>query len=93
MKIRRGLDEAARHCGIEPDLIVRYIHFEWIAPVDREQRILDEEDVARVRLILQLQRDLGVNDEAVPIILHLIDQLNRTHLEFYREDERKTVLK
>ena len=28
-----------------------------------------------------IQQEFGVNDEAVPIILHLIDQLNRIRLE------------
>ena len=33
-------------------------------------------DVARARLIGNLQTDLGVNDEGVDIILHLLDQLH-----------------
>ena len=35
-----------------------------------------EIDVARSRLIQDLTRDLGVNDEGVPIILGLVDQLH-----------------
>jgi chaperone modulatory protein CbpM len=87
MKLRRKLTDAAECCGVQPEVIVRFIKYEWIAPVDAENEMLDEEDVARARLILQLQREFGVNDEAVPIILHLIDQLHRTHFEFFRAQQ------
>ncbi|MDR3606365.1 MAG: chaperone modulator CbpM [Oligoflexia bacterium] len=75
--MRHPLKEAAKQCGIAPEVIVRFISFSWIVPVDPEHQVLDEEDIARARLIWELQADFGVNDEAVPIILHLIDQLNR----------------
>ncbi len=77
----RPLREAAELCGMSPDVIIRFITFEWLAPVDPENQFLDEEDMARARLIWQLQNDFGVNDEAVSIILHLVDQLNRTRNE------------
>jgi chaperone modulatory protein CbpM len=81
LQMRRELKEAAEICGISPDTILEYISFEWVRPVDVEHQILDEEDVARVRLIWELKERLGVNDEGLNIILHLIDQLNRLHLE------------
>jgi len=37
---------------------------------------LREIDVARARLIRDMQVDLGVNDEGVDIALHLIDQIH-----------------
>jgi hypothetical protein len=43
--------------------------------------IFDEEDLARIRLIYELQHVMGVNDESIPVILHLVDQLNRMHIE------------
>lgn len=36
---------------------------------------LDEQDVARIYLIDELRRNFGVNDEGIPLILYLIDQL------------------
>jgi chaperone modulatory protein CbpM len=33
-------------------------------------------DVARAHLIQDLKADLGVNDEGVDVILHLVDQLH-----------------
>ena len=37
---------------------------------------LDLEDLTRIHLIAELKHDFEVNDESIPIILHLIDQLN-----------------
>jgi chaperone modulatory protein CbpM len=33
-------------------------------------------DLARARLICDLRSDLGVNDEAIPVVLDLIDQIH-----------------
>ena len=35
-----------------------------------------EIDVARARLICALRDDFGINDEAVPVVLNLIDQIH-----------------
>ena len=49
----------------------------WVLPVEEEGELLfDEIDRARIELIVELRRDLGVNDEAVPVVLRLIDQLH-----------------
>lgn len=85
-KMRLSLREAAEKTGLAPDVIIRFVSYRWIIPADREHEVFDEEDVARARLILELQQDFGVNDEAIPVILHLVDQLNRFHLEL--RDER-----
>lgn len=53
-------------------------HLSGGVPPRAESRVfplLDEEDLARAKLIRELQEVFGVNDEAIPIILHLLDQL------------------
>jgi chaperone modulatory protein CbpM len=49
----------------------------WLRPhgnhLDRE---FSDVDLARARLIADLRGDLGVNDEAVPVVLDLIDQVH-----------------
>jgi chaperone modulatory protein CbpM len=35
-------------------------------------------DIARVRLIRHLRTELDVNDQAIPVVLHLLDQLYET---------------
>ncbi|HNX23512.1 MAG TPA: chaperone modulator CbpM [Spirochaetota bacterium] len=52
------------------------IEKEWVTPVDTQKRSFDMEDITRILLIRDLKEEFGVNDEAVPIILHLIDQLH-----------------
>jgi len=54
------------------------IEKKWIIPIDAEKIFLDKEDITRILLIRDLKNDFGVNDESIPIILHLIDQLHWT---------------
>ena len=76
LPLRRPLDEISKMCGIPIQLISHFIDEEWINPIDHELKMLDEEDICRILLIDDLQKNFGVNDEAVPVILHLVDQLN-----------------
>lgn len=49
----------------------------WVRPAMAEEgRVYDEVDLARIRLILDLSEDMMVNDDALPIILSLIDQVH-----------------
>ncbi len=56
--------------------IYECIEREWIIPSNIEERLLDQEDIARILLIKDLKEEFGVNDESIPIILHLIDQIH-----------------
>jgi chaperone modulatory protein CbpM len=56
--------------------IYECIEREWIIPSDTEETLLDQEDIARILLIKDLKEEFGVNDESIPIILHLIDQIH-----------------
>jgi chaperone modulatory protein CbpM len=61
---------------LEAEALEAWIEAGWLLPRDTgEGRRFSEVDLARVRLIRDL-RELGVNDDAVPVILHLIDQLH-----------------
>mgnify|MGYP005689361383 CR=1 FL=1 len=76
LPLRRNLDDVSKICGLETDTIIHFIQEEWVSPIDIELKMLDEEDICRILLIHDLQEKFGVNDEAIPIILHLVDQLN-----------------
>jgi len=69
------LSEASERLGVQKSFIARCIRFHWIHPAEPGQGILDEEDLARIRLIQELREEFGANEEAIPIILHLLDQL------------------
>lgn len=40
-----------------------------------DELVFTELDVERVRLILELREDMAVNEEALPVVLSLLDQL------------------
>ena len=49
----------------------------WLIPRrDAEAADYSDADLARARLIRDLQHDMGVNAEAIPIILDLLDQVH-----------------
>lgn len=68
-----SLADASEATGLEVSVFTVFIRQEWIQPGFPDG--LDDEDIARIRLIVELREKFGVNDEAVPIILHLADQL------------------
>ncbi len=60
--------------------LTAWIEQNWVLPVEQDGRYLfDDSDVARVRLIAELHRDLGVNEEAMPVVLRLLDQVYSLH--------------
>ena len=69
-------------------LIYECIEREWVMPVDTNKKLLDKEDIARLFLIKDLKEDFGVNDESIPIILYLIDQLqwSQSQIKYYLEN-------
>ncbi|HEY0212539.1 MAG TPA: chaperone modulator CbpM [Paenirhodobacter sp.] len=49
----------------------------WVRPRHADSgAIYDETDLARLRLIVELTEDMAVNDEALPLILNLIDEVS-----------------
>tara|TARA_R110002167_G_scaffold175308_1_gene374558 strand:- start:21 stop:311 length:291 start_codon:yes stop_codon:yes gene_type:complete len=54
-----------------------WLEEEWLLPHQAEDApAFSEADLARAQLILELKRDLGVNDEGVGVILSLLDQVH-----------------
>ena len=48
----------------------------WVSPATGERGAhFDELDVARIRLLCELKDEMKVNDEAMPVVLSLLDQL------------------
>ena len=62
---------------IDSDALDLWVDAGWLAPRRaRGDWTFSEIDLARTRLIQDLTRDFGVNDEGIPIILGLVDQLH-----------------
>ena len=65
--------EVAKLTGLDEAVIGTWIDNEWVSPP--APGALDREDIARLHLIHELQRDFGANEDAIPLILYLVDQL------------------
>ncbi|HEX3983110.1 MAG TPA: chaperone modulator CbpM [Acidisoma sp.] len=89
--------------GLQADHLQRWIDNAWIRPDgDRGRYRFHDIDVARVRLIVELRDDLGVDESALPVVLSLMDQLYETRRQIRRlcsaietsvsEDARRTLL-
>jgi chaperone modulatory protein CbpM len=62
--------------GVRATELRAWIEEGWVRPEsERGVLIFQEIDVARVRLIHDLRRDLAISNDAVPVVLGLLDQL------------------
>ena len=62
---------------LDQETLEVWIAEEWLVPGGTATELLfSEADLARAELILDLKRDLGVNDEGVGVILNLLDQVH-----------------
>lgn len=69
-------DEVLAKVEINGGELTIWIEQSWVLPVEKDGAyFFDEADVARVRLVAELRRDMGVNEEAMPIVLRLLDQV------------------
>ncbi len=80
-----NLEELCRECDLGSEVVIKFVQLGWILPADASSVLFDQEDLARVYLIRDLIHDFEVNDEAVPIILDLVDQLLTLQAGFQKE--------
>lgn len=80
MILRWRMEEVCKICQIDETIITTFVQEQWLIPFDRENYYFDQEDISRIHLILELKNHFGVNDEGIPIILHLVDELNAYRL-------------
>jgi chaperone modulatory protein CbpM len=56
--------------------LTRWIENRWVLPEPRGQTwIFHDVDIARVELILEIRREFAVDEEALPVVLGLLDQV------------------
>src|SRR3984893_2994254 len=62
--------------GLDRRDLVRWVENRWVLPEPRDQTwIFHEVDVARVVLILESRQAFVINEEALPLVLGLPDQV------------------
>lgn len=79
--------------GLFPDLdrseLTLWVGRRWVEPdgadlLDEAAWRFDEIDVARIRMIYDLSRDLGVTTDALPLVLSLLDQVYELRCAIHR---------
>ena len=76
-----GLDELMRRfAGLNAAELSRWVENRWVVPETAaeeggERWVFHEVDVARVELILDIRREFAVDDEALSLVLGLLDQV------------------
>ena len=80
--------------GIDRADVEHWIAQDWVRPAgSRGAWVFRDIDVARLRLIRDLRHELGLQDDALPIVLRLLDQLydERRRLRRVRDAMDRTV--
>ncbi len=94
-------DVIGRISGLTVKRLERYVEFGWVVPiVSREGRRYSEIDLARLQFIEHLRADMAIGDEAVPVVLSLVDQIHGLRhqlrcmgqaIETQEEDVRRAI--
>jgi chaperone modulatory protein CbpM len=74
----KTLSEVVRLVGrVDRVELTHWIEVGWVTPErrERDEPTFSDLDIARVCLICDLRRDLAVEEETVPLVLSLLDQV------------------
>lgn len=72
-----SLQQVVTEVGVTETDLQLWIEQRWVLPHKREDGfVFDDVDMARARLIRELRVDLMVNEEAIPVVLSLLDQVH-----------------
>jgi chaperone modulatory protein CbpM len=75
----RAVAEVLAACEISRDELTQWIERRWIIPLGSEgEYAFSEADFARAQMIAEFRRDLALDDDALPLVLDLVDQLHAT---------------
>ena len=68
-----------RIAALEADVLERWIELGWIVPLrGHDGPAFDDTEAARAELICDLVYDLELDEESLPVVLSLLDQLHDT---------------
>ena len=72
-----SIHEFVIRARVEQRSVETWIAAGWLVPPQtKPEPMFSDVDLARAQLIRDLREDLGVNDEGVSVILHLLDQMH-----------------
>jgi chaperone modulatory protein CbpM len=100
--MNRTLHDVAAEIGVTVEDLSVWVERRWVLPTRCDDDLaFDEADRARIRMILDFHRDLAIDDEAMPVVLDLLDRLHAARAKLrdvlqgvaeLPEDERTTLL-
>jgi chaperone modulatory protein CbpM len=62
--------------GLDRKELMRWVENRWVLPERQDQTwLFHEVDVARVELILEIRQEFAIDEEALPVVLGLLDQV------------------
>ena len=65
------------HARLEIEVLEAWVDAGWLLPCrEGDTQHFSEIDLARCQLIRDLKHDLGINDEGIPVVLDLVDQVH-----------------
>lgn len=71
-------DDTCVALGVTRIEVERWVSAGWVLPDGTAV------DTARLRLLVELRTDLGLDDEAIPVVLSLIDQVHGLRHQLHR---------
>lgn len=84
MELRLTADQLAAAAGISARMLARLVGLGLVEPLDPDGRDFGAEAAARLRRMVRLRRDLGVNFTGAAVIVDLLERLERLELELAR---------
>jgi chaperone modulatory protein CbpM len=75
----KALAELVIELNCRREDVVLWVERRWVLPLQQDgDLVFSETDIARVQMIIELRRDMGIDDEAMPVVLDLLDKLYAT---------------
>jgi chaperone modulatory protein CbpM len=75
----------AAEIGVAVDDLAGWVEQRWVLPVRTGADFaFDDADRARIRMIVDFHRDLTIDDEAMPVVLDLVDRLHAARVQLRR---------
>jgi chaperone modulatory protein CbpM len=79
--VRFTLTQLSRACGTDDAEIIALVEEGVVVPVDPNNLCFDGQALARARTALRLLRDLELNAHAAALVLDLLDEIDKLHVE------------
>lgn len=72
----KPLVELQAEFSLSRDELLMWVQRRWVLPLEQDgDYVFSDADEARIQMIVDLRRDLAIDDEAMPIVLDLLDKL------------------